>query len=301
VACFGVTKGHGKRSSAKWARLFLSLLAIYLMLRWFEYRQVYQPCRGLETTGSDLGRPFEDVSFQTSDGVRLNGWFFPCDNDSPREHLVYLLCHGNAGNISHRLDHCAALLETGASVFIFDYRGYGRSKGRPSEEGTYRDAQAAHQWLRQRRFAATHIIALGESLGGGVASELALRERVGGLILQGTYTSITDVGAELFWWLPVRRMNTIKYDTHHKLPRIHVPVLILHSRSDGLIGFHHAEKNLAAANDPKMLWEIAGKHNQFLEAGRRRYLEGLEKFLATMEVVNTRLNAAELPGGSQIQ
>ena len=96
-------------------------------------------------------------------------------------------------------------------------------------------------------------------------------------------------------------MSTIKYDTHHKLSRIHVPVLILHSRSDGLIGFHHAEKNLAAANDPKMLWEIAGKHNQFLEAGRRRYLEGLEKFLATMEAVNTRLNAAELPGGSQIQ
>jgi len=253
------------------------------MLRWFEYRQVYQPDRELESSGGELGRPFEDVYFQTADGQKLNAWFFPADPDSPRRRYVYLLCHGNAGNISHRLAHCAALLETGASVFIFDYRGYGRSDGRPSEEGTYLDAQAAHQWLQHKGFPATNILALGESLGGGIASELVLRERVGGLILQSTYTSITEVGAELFPWLPVRWLGTIKYDTRSKLSRARVPVLILHSRGDSLIGFHHAEKNLAAANEPKALWEISGEHNQFLDGDRARYLEGLDRFLALLE------------------
>ena len=253
------------------------------MFRWFEHSQVYQPSRRLETSGRELGRPFEDVYFRTADGVELNGWFFPAETSSPRKQLIYLLCHGNAGNISHRLDHCAALLETGPSVFIFDYRGYGRSGGHPGEEGTYLDAQAAHQWLRQKGFAASDIIALGESLGGGVVSELALRENLGGLVLQSTYTSITDVGAELFPWLPVRWLGRIQYHTEAKLPRIKTPLLIMHSRADGLIGFHHAEKNYSVANEPKLLWEISGEHNGFLEGDRARYLEGLNKFLLTIE------------------
>ena len=283
VAWFRVAAGKGKRKIARIVRALVLLSVIYLMLRWFEYRQVYQPYRELESSGDELGRPFEDVYFQTADGQKLNAWFFPADPGSPRRRYVYLLCHGNAGNISHRLAHCAALLETGAGVFIFDYRGYGRSDGQPSEEGTYLDAQAAHQWLQLKGFAATNILVLGESLGGGIASELVLRELVGGLILQSTYTSITDVGSELFPWLPVRWLGTIKYDTHGKLSRARVPVLILHSRGDSLIGFHHAEKNLAAANEPKTLWEIAGEHNQFLEGDRARYLEGLDRFFSLLE------------------
>jgi fermentation-respiration switch protein FrsA (DUF1100 family) len=278
------TNRSEKNRAVKWNHLLIGLWVIYLVLRWFEHRQVYQPYRELEATGSELGRPFEDVCFQTADGVKLNGWFFPADANSTRKHLVYLLCHGNAGNISHRLDHCAALLETGPAVFIFDYRGYGRSEGRPGEEGTYLDAQAAHQWLRQRGFAATNIIAFGESLGGGIASELALRETLAGLILQSTYTSVTDLGRELYPWLPVRRLGTIKYDTLAKLPRIKVPVLVLHSRGDRLIGFHHAEKNFAAANEPKQFWGIAGEHNRFLEGGRTRYVEGLSRFLVQIEI-----------------
>src|SRR3989442_14062605 len=181
-----MTDRKPKRLGGRWARVFLGLVVIYLVLRWFEHRQVYQPYRQLETSGSELGRPFEDDHFQTSDGVGLNGWFFPADTDSARKHLIYLLCHGNAGNISHRLEHIAAMLETGASVFVFDYRGYGRSQGRPGEEGTYLDAQAAHQWLRQKSFSATNIIALGGCAGGDAACETALRESLGGLILQST-------------------------------------------------------------------------------------------------------------------
>ena len=283
MALSSVANGKRKRRTAWIIRIVACLAVIYFVLRWFEHRQVYQPYAAMEANGSELGRPFEDVYFQASDRVRLNAWFFPAATGSPRKDWVYLLCHGNAGNISHRLDHVAALLETGAGVLALDYRGYGRSEGRPTEEGTYLDAQAGHAWLRQKGFAAARIVALGESLGGGIASELALRETVGGVILQSTYTSVTDLGAELFPWLPVRWMSTIKYDTRSKLPRIKVPVLIMHSRGDSLIGFHHAEKNFAAANEPKRLWEIAGDHNLFLDVDRAKYLEGLEKLLQLME------------------
>ncbi len=249
------------------------------MIRWFENQQVYVPLSAIDAHPAAVGLKAEDVYFKARDGVRLNGWFFPSDKASPRSHLVFLHLHGNAGNISHRHGFYQAWLELGVNVFALDYRGYGRSQGKPDEEGTYLDAQAAHRWLRERGFAPQHIIALGKSLGGGVAAELAWREPLGGLILQNTFTSIPDLGAEWFPWLPVRQWCSILYDTRSKLPRIHVPVLVAHSRGDMMVRYHHAEKNFAAANQPKMLWEIYGGHNETLEAGRARYLEGLEKFL----------------------
>lgn len=248
---------HGVRGL--WA-----LLVLFVMFRWFEHSQVYHPYRQHEGSPAELVRPFEDIRFQSSDGVELHGWFFPAEAQSPRARVVFLVCHGNAGNISHRLELCRALLETGAGVMLFDYRGYGSSQGRPGEEGTYRDAQAAHAWLRQRGFLGGHIIVYGESLGGGVASELALRETVGGVVLQSTFTSIPDIGRELFPWLPVRWLSSIRYDTRAKLPRIKAPVLILHSREDELIRFHHAERNFAAAAEPKILCELRGAHNDGL-------------------------------------
>ena len=235
----------------------------------------------MEGSAADLGRPFEEADLVTSDQVRLHGWFFPADRQAPHAHVVFLLFHGNIGNISHRLEFCRAWLELGVNVFVFDYRGYGCSEGRPSEAGTYLDAQAAYAWLRQKGFAPTNIIALGKSLGGGVASELALRETIGGLILQSTYTSIPDLGRELFPWLPGRSMGVIKYDTLSRLPRINVPLLVMHSRNDALIRFSHAQNNFAAANEPKIFCEIAGGHTGVLEAGRTEYLRGLERYLAT--------------------
>ena len=139
------------------------------MIRWFEHRQVYAPSRTLEASGAELGRPFEDVRFLTSDGVSLHGWFFPANPGSPRGHLVIVLLHGNVGNISRRLHFYQAWLELGVNVFAFDYRGFGRSEGRPSEEGTYRDAQAAVQWLREKGLAASAKRDDRESTQGAVA------------------------------------------------------------------------------------------------------------------------------------
>lgn len=214
----------------------------------------------MEGTGAEVGGAFEDVFFKTSDGVELNGWFYPARGES-RGEMVFLNCHGNGGNISHRLGLYRALLETGAAVFTLDYRGYGRSHGRPSEEGTYLDAQAAYHWLRKNGFAGKNIIVYGESLGGGIATELCLREEIGGLILQSTFTSLPEIGAEIYPYLPVKLVGKIKYDTRAKLPRIKVPLLIMHSRDDELIAFRHNERNFAAANEPKFFAELRGGHN----------------------------------------
>ena len=271
-------------------RLLEAKPAFPLMLRWFEHNQVYHPLRQLDTSGADLDPGFEDIFFQTSDGLRLNGWFFPARTNSSRAALVMLICHGNAGNISHRLGMCDALLSTGVNVFVFDYRGYGRSQGRPSEEGTYLDAQAAYNWLRQKGFAAENIIVHGESLGGGVGSELALRERVGGLVLLSTFTSIPDIGAELFPWLPVRLLTKIKYETHAKLARIHAPLLVMHSRVDRLVSFRHSEKNFAEANEPKLFWELRGGHNEML-IDCEHFVAGIEKFLRMVQSARGVTNA----------
>lgn len=253
-----------------------------ILLRQFELNQVFHPDRSVYATGQELGRPVEDIWFRASDGVQLNGWFFPANTNSSRRDLALLFCHGNAGNIGNRLEMCEVLLATGANLFMFDYRGYGQSHGRPTESGTYLDAQTAYDWLRAKGFAGTNIVLMGESLGGGVAAELCLKREAGGLILQSTFTSIPDLGAEIFPWLPVRWLGHIKYETILKLPRLHVPVLVMHSRSDGLIAYHHAEKNFAAAKEPKLFWEIQGGHNEPL-AARAQFLHGIEKFLQLIE------------------
>lgn len=266
-------------------KLALLLLGLFMLLRWFEHTQTYHPSRSFYASGAELGRAWEDIRFAASDGVKLNGWFFPANTNSPRTHLAVVICHGNGGNISHRLGLYDALLNTGVNVYAFDYRGYGRSEGRPGEAGTYLDARAAYAWLRLRGFAATNIIVYGESLGGGIASELAAGEPCGGLVLEKTFTSLTDLGAELYPFLPVRTLGSIHYDTRSRLPNIRVPVLVMHSRADSLIPFHHAERNFAAANEPKFFSELAGDHNDGIV--------DQAKFTAAMEQLLTRLDVSK--------
>jgi fermentation-respiration switch protein FrsA (DUF1100 family) len=269
--------------------LGLCLGVVVLMLRIFEGRMVYYPARVLDAKPGQLGRPFEEVFIPVENGEQIHAWYFPAHPGQVQasDHAV-LVCHGNAGNISHRLDLAQVLLEAGGSVLLFDYRGYGLSSGKPGEEGTYRDAQAAWRWLAQKGFAGTNIVAYGESLGGGVATELAVREPLGGLILQSTFTSIPDLGAELFPWLPVRLVGSIKYDNLHKLPRLKIPILILHSRQDRLIAFHHGERNFAAANQPKYFCEINGDHNDALYASRPLFLGAIKDFLHSLAIKPVR-------------
>jgi uncharacterized protein len=268
------------------ARAFaLCYVAAMLFLKLFESRLVYYPSRAPDAAPGDLGRPFEEAVIPFENGEQIHAWYFPAHPGQVQasDHAI-LVCHGNAGNISHRLELARLLLDVGGSVLLFDYRGYGQSSGKPGEERSYRDAQAAWHWLTQKGFAGTNIVAYGESLGGAVAAELAVREPLGGLILQSTFTSIPDVGAEIYWWLPVRLIASIRYDTLRKLPGLKIPVLILHSRQDELVPFHHAEKNFAAVRGPKYFCEMDGGHNDGFFQSRAKIAAALTEFMQKLSV-----------------
>ena len=271
------------KKARRWLVPTLGLLVIALMLYRFEHSQVYHPTRDAEYTPDDVGRPAEEVWLTTPDSLRLHAWFFPADKSSPRARFAMLFCHGNGGNLTSRPGYYRAILETGVSLLTFDYRGYGRSEGEPSEAGTYTDASTAYAWLRARGFAPEHILVWGESLGGGIASHVAATERVGGLVLQSSFTSIPDIGAELFPWLPVKLISRIKYNTLSRLPGITCPVVVMHSRADTTIRFSHGEKIFAAAREPKAFVEIGGDHNDALLANRAAYVAGAEKLVQMVE------------------
>jgi hypothetical protein len=242
----------------------------------FADRLVYFPSRPHDGgTPAALGLAYEDVELTASDGVRLHAWFVP----APGAQRVLLFLHGNAGNISHRLDKLAVFSELGASVLLLDYRGYGRSQGTPDEAGTYRDADAAYAWLRTRGIPAQHIVAYGESLGGPIATDLAARQPVGGLILESAPSSILAVARHHYPVVPVGMFLSIRYDALEKIGRVHAPLLILHSPSDEIVPYALAEQLYAAANQPKRLVQLRGGHNDNFMVAADTYRTALHDFL----------------------
>lgn len=216
------------------------------------------PGRAYEATPAQINLSYESIALTASDGVRLAAWFVPAEH--PRGALLY--AHGNAGNISHRLDSIRLFHDLGLSVLIFDYRGYGQSSGEPDEKGTYRDAEAAWQHLTaQRSIKPKHIVVFGESLGASVAAHLAAQHRPGALILASAFTSVPSLAADLYPLLPVRWIARYRYDTRRYLQDVHAPVLVAHSREDEIIPFSHGHTLYATAHEPKQFLELRGGHN----------------------------------------
>jgi uncharacterized protein len=253
--------------------------AVYLFI--MQPRLLYypdMPGRELEATPAVVGLAYEEVALQTSDGVRLHAWFIPVEQ--PRASVLF--CHGNAGNISHRLDSIRLLHSLGLQVLIFDYRGFGKSEGSPSEAGTYRDVDAAwHHLLDVRGIPAGEIIVSGRSLGAAVAADLASRTRPAAVILESAFTSVPDMAAEIYPWLPVRLLSRYRYDNLDKVMRITGPLLLVHSRQDEIIPFAHGERLFERAREPKSFLEIQGGHNDAFLTSRKAYTHGLKAFLDT--------------------
>jgi uncharacterized protein len=257
-----------------WALGVYSALLAFLYLT--QSRHLYFPMRELVTTPRADGLPYEDVWLVAADGVRLHGWFVPAE--APRGTLLFL--HGNAGNISHRMDSIRIFRELDLSVLIIDYRGYGQSGGRPDEPGLQRDVEAAWRYLRETRAVpANEIVVFGRSLGASLAAWLAARETPGAVILESPFTSAADLAAEIYPWLPVRRLIRFRYDTHAAARELRAPVLVVHSREDEIIPFRHGRAVFDAAGDPKALLEIRGGHNDGFLRSRAQYVEGLQRFL----------------------
>lgn len=234
------------------------------------------PSRVVTATPAKIGLAFESVKFTTEDGVQLDGWFLPAEQ--PRGVLLFF--HGNGGNISHRLNSLRIFNTLGLSTFIFDYRGYGRSDGKTTEQGTYLDAEAAWRYLTaERRIPEQEIVFFGRSLGGAIAAYLAMEKAPQALILESTFTSVPDVGARRYPFLPVHLLSRFQYSTREHLRAVSAPVLLTHSPQDEIIPFEHGRALFAAANEPKSFLEIDGGHNGgFLQSGKT-YTDGLDNFL----------------------
>jgi fermentation-respiration switch protein FrsA (DUF1100 family) len=238
---------------------------------------IYFPDRDLVADPAYVGLPFEEISFAASDRVQLHGWFVPGEKE-----VTWLWFHGNAGNISHRLENLKLLHdELGVSVFLFDYRGYGRSEGTPSEEGTYRDGEAALAYLRSRADVdSDRIIYFGRSLGAGVAVELAVRHPPFALILESPIPSIAELARRHYPFLPVWPLLRTKYDSLAKIDKIAVPLLVLHGDRDDVVPFAAGRKLFEAANEPKEFYTVRGAgHNDTYLVGGEEYFAVLRRFM----------------------
>lgn len=219
---------------------------------------VYFPSRDVWTDPRSVGLPYEEIRLRTSDGLALGAWWVP--SEKARGALVF--SHGNAGNVADRLDQIRLFHDLGLSVLIYDYRGYGRSEGSPLEAGTYRDMEAAEEHvIRDRSVPRNRLVLYGESLGGAVAVEAASRNAPAALILESTFTSIADMAARHYPWLPARWLLTIRYDSLAKIRSVRCPLLILHSPEDEIVPFAMGRLLFAGAPGPKRFVDLRGGHN----------------------------------------
>jgi fermentation-respiration switch protein FrsA (DUF1100 family) len=273
-----------KGRSMFWSVIQIGLLVYLGLLALIYFKQdalVFQSAmdRGFLATPASIGLGFEPLTLTTPDGETLDGWHVPAPRGTPARGLV-MIFHGNAGNISHRLDYLRMFHDLGFASLIIDYRGYGRSSGRASEEGSYIDAATAWRHATQALgYPAGRIVLFGESLGGAVAAQLAATRQPAALVLASTFTSVPDLGAEIYSWLPIRLLARIRYDSRERLPQVNSPVLVLHSRQDDIIPFAHGERLFAAARAPKQFMEIEGGHNDGFVFGREAWIRQLDEFL----------------------
>ena len=255
------------------AVVYAALLALVFFL---QSRLIYFPAREVAATPEARGLAFENVQLAAADGPTLDAWYVPVESARG----TVLFCHGNAGNISHRLESIAIFHSLGLGTLIFDYRGYGRSTGHPSEEGTYLDAEAAWRYLvEERKISPDRIVVFGRSLGAGVATWLAARRRVAALIAESAFTSVPDLAADLYPWLPVRGLVHIKYDNLERIAHLELPILVVHSRDDEIIPFHHGQRLFDAASRHARLLEIHGGHNDGFYTSGALYRDGLNRFV----------------------
>lgn len=259
----------------------LIIISLYIImviaLVIFQSRLIYMPHREIVITPAQIGLAYEEIYLKSSDETELSAWFIPAENSR----AVILFCHGNAGNISHRLESIQLFNHLGLSVFIFDYRGYGLSDGKPSEQGTYLDSEAAWQYLVEiKQIDPSEIIIFGRSLGGSVAARLASHYMPLALIVESSFTSINDIGAKIYPIFPIKLISRFDYNTIDYIQNSKCPVLIVHSRDDEMMPFDHGQRLYKSAKEPKEFLEISGTHNDgFLTSGKL-YRDGIDSFIS---------------------
>jgi uncharacterized protein len=264
------------------AAALVLLVGLYVvvagLLFFFQSRLFHLPgARELVANPSDVGLPFESLDLEAADGVRLHGWLVPA---RAARRGVVLFFHGNAGNISHRLDSIRIFHELDLDTLIIDYRGYGQSEGRPSEHGLYADAAAALAEARTRGYGDDELVYFGRSLGGAIAAHLAARQPPAALILESTFTSAPEIAQDHYRIFPARLLTRLDYPTLENLQRAETASLIVHSSDDELISHAHGRRLYEAAREPKEFLLLEGDHNSGFLRDRARYVAALDAFLS---------------------
>ncbi|USF89231.1 MULTISPECIES: alpha/beta hydrolase [sulfur-oxidizing symbionts] len=241
------------------------------------------PGRGLVTTPKSIGLDYEDVELITDDGTRIHGWFIPNSKASDTQKQATLLfLHGNAGNISHRLDSIKLFNNLGLDILIIDYRGYGQSTGKPTEAGTYQDAEAAWHYLTATRgIKENKIILFGRSLGGSISAWLASQHTPAALIVESSFSSAHSMGQRIYPFLPVRLLSRFQYNTKEYVKAIHCPVLVAHSRDDDIIPYEEGRDIFNSAHEPRYFLKMRGGHNDGFIISGSSYVDALESFINT--------------------
>jgi fermentation-respiration switch protein FrsA (DUF1100 family) len=251
-----------KRSLWRFLRrglLFIGFLYLgVLLLMWsFENSLVYPRETAADHWEDPPDPAFEDVTFTTKDGTTIHAWYLPREGSS--ETMIF--CHGNGGNLSYMGRSMLRFRETlGCSVLAFDYPGYGKSGGKPSEEGCYASVEAGLEYLAQVKAIPPHRVTLiGDSLGGAVAIEVARRRPCRAVVVSKTFTSLPAVAKLRFWFLPVGWLMRNRFNSIAKLPEVHVPILIAGATEDKLVPFAMSKELFDAANEPKELFPLQGE------------------------------------------
>lgn len=243
---------------------------------------VFFPEPLLQDEPQSLQIPYEDVYFMTPDGQKLNGWLFIREKGAP----ILLLCHGNGGNISYWLDHARMLVDQNLNVFMFDYRGYGKSSGKPSEPGLYQDSLAAYDFLiKEKGLSGNEIIPYGISLGGAAAIEIARQRPVKSLILEGAFTSSKDMAANMPLFAFFSSLLPAHYYNLAKIKQIQVPKLIIHGEADKIVPFKMGQQLYAAAGEPKFFLPIKNAgHNDVPIFGGNAYYQTITQFARASKI-----------------
>lgn len=239
--------------------IFICAIGFVIFVRILESKSVFYPSKEIVRTPEDLGIPYEDVWLPVTvpGDFKINGWYVGRED----QQKTILFLHGNAGNISDRLDKIDMFNRMGLNVLIIDYQGYGLSEGLPSEQGMYADTAAAYEFLlRDKGISPDNLFVYGASLGGVAAVDLAAKYRIAGLILDSTFTSAVDMAKHIFPFVPAFLVRS-KLDSHLKIKAVAAPKLFFHSQTDGTVPYALGRKLFAAAEGKKKFVDIQGGHN----------------------------------------
>lgn len=251
-------------------------LLILVLMFLFQNNLLFMPTSGFVQTPQSVGLDAEDFWVETADGVRIHGWYFPKDGAE----FVVVLSHGNAGNISYRIEIANTLLQAGASVLMYDYRGYGQSEGRPNERGLYRDIEAVVEGLKNEKgYAENQIVMYGRSLGGAVAAYAGTKYNLGGLVLDSAFTDLRAMVRDVYPFIPSRlaryEFPTNRYVQYSR----NYPIMIMHSPNDEIVRYHHGRELYELLEEPKRFVELRGGHNDNFFASRDIILKNWKWYL----------------------